>query len=106
MYPTDWNGIDESLHRLAERLRVMRESQYSVSDTALGWTVSKQKEEMKRLKVVIEARFLFTPLGAEKVEVGAFLSKFREVGDVIFVPQKIRTLNEDESVGYVALPAF
>ena len=97
IYPTEWSGVDESLHRLAERLRVMHESQTSVSDTTQSWMMTRQKKEAKRLDVMIEARFLFMPLGTEKVDFGGFLSKFREVGDVTFVPQKIRTLNEDDS---------
>lgn len=66
------------------------------SDPSGSWTVSDQ-EDVKRLQVLIEARFLFKPLASDKVDLGAFLSKFREVGDVIFVPQKIRTLNEDDT---------
>ena len=103
IYPEDWSGVDESLYRLAERLQVMHESQPSVSDTTDSWTVPRQ---MKRLKVMIEARFLFVPLVAEKVDFGAFLSKFREVGDLAFVPQKIRTLNDDEPVGWSTLQTF
>jgi len=76
---------------------VVHESQTSVSDTARSWMAPEQKKEVKRLDVRIEARFLFMPLGREKVELGAFLSKFREVGDVTFVPQKTRTLNDDDS---------
>ena len=75
-------------------MRVVRESQSSALDTTPSWTVPRQKREMERLKVMIEARFLFVPLGAEKVDFGAFLYRFREVGDVTFVPQKIRTLND------------
>lgn len=37
------------------------------------------------------------PLSSDKVDLGAFSSKVREVGDVIFVSQKIRTLNEDDT---------
>jgi hypothetical protein len=76
-----------------------------VLDTTPSWAVPGQKGEMKRLKVMIEARFLFVPLVAEKVDFGTFLSKFREVGDVVFVPQKIRSLN-DEPVGWSRLPTF
>jgi hypothetical protein len=65
-------------------------------DAPQSWTESR-REKAKRLQVLIEARFLFRPLASEKVDMGAFLSKFREVGDVIFVSQKIRTLNEDET---------
>jgi len=106
IYPTDWSGVDESLFRLAERVRVMHESQSSVLDTTPSWTASRQKKEAKRLQVIVEARFLFVLVGAEKVDFGAFLSKFREVGDVTFVPQKIRTLNEDESLGWSKLTAL
>ena len=104
IYPGDWAGLDESLYRLAGRLRVMQESRSSALDTTPSWTVSRQKKEIKRLKVMIEARFLLVPLSAEKVDLGAFLSKFREVGDVIFVPQKIRTLNDDQPVGWSTSP--
>jgi len=76
----------------------MRETQ-----TLNDWTVPWQKNEVKRLNVMIEARFLFVPLGTEKVDFGAFLSKFREVGDVAFVPQKIRSSNEGGSDGRSAL---
>lgn len=106
IYPTDWSGIDESLYRLAERLRVMRESQTPVLDIARGWIVPGQKQAAKRLDVRIEARFLFKPLGTEQVDFGAFLSKFREVGDVTFVPQRLRTLNEDDSDGRLTSPRF
>lgn len=64
----------------------------------------RQKKEVKRLDLRIEARFLFVPLGTEKVDFGAFLSKFREVGDVTFVQQKVRTLNEGESDEWLTLP--
>lgn len=64
-----------------------------------SWTVSGQGKEVKRLKVFVEARFLFVPLTVGEVDLGSFLSKFREVGDVAFVPQKIRTLNEEGSDG-------
>ena len=84
----------------------MHESQSSVSDTTSDWTVPRQKKEMKRLKVMIEARFLFVPLVTEKVDFGAFLSEFREVGDVVFVPQKVRALNDDGPAGWSALPRF
>ena len=106
IYPEDWRGVDESLYRLAERLRVMHESQSSVLDTIPSSTVPRQKKEMKRLKVMIEARFLFVPLVAERVDFGAFLTKFREVGDVAFVPQKIRSLNDDESIGRSTFPTL
>ena len=66
------------------------------SEPSGSWSVSDQKD-VKRLQVLIEARFLFKPLASDKVDLGAFLSKFREIGDVIFVPQKIRTLNEDDT---------
>ncbi|KAF9651118.1 hypothetical protein BDM02DRAFT_966159 [Thelephora ganbajun] len=105
IYPTDWSRVDESLHRLAERLRVMHESRSSALGTTPSWTALRQKKEVKRLKVMVEARFLFVPLSAEKVDLGAFLSKFREVGDVDFVPQKIRTLNEDGPGGWLTLPS-
>lgn len=75
----------------------MHESQTSVSDTTRSWTVPRQKKGVRRLDVRIEARFLFVPKGTERVDLGVFLSKFREVGDVTFVPQKIRTLNEGDS---------
>jgi len=90
MYPSDWSGVDEALYRLAERLRAMHES--SLGATAPRWTIPREKEA--RLKVMIEARFLFLPLGANKVDLGSFLSKFREVGDVVFVPQGVRSLND------------
>jgi len=106
IYPSDWNRLDESLYRLAERLRAIHESQSSVLSTAPSWTVPRQNKEVKRLKVMIEARFLFMPLFSEGVEFGAFLSKFREVGDLIFVPQKIRTLNEDGRDEELALPTL
>ena len=76
-------------------MRVVHESQSFGLDATPSWTVLRQKGEAKRLKVLVEARFLFMPFGVEKVDLGSFLSKFREVGDVLFVPQKIRTLNED-----------
>jgi len=104
IYSTDWTGIDESLYRLAERLRIMHQSQSFGVDAMPNWTVSRQKKEVKRLKVFVEARFLFVSLTAKEVDLGSFLSKFREVGDVIFVPQKIRTLNEDESDGLLISP--
>jgi hypothetical protein len=97
--PTDWTGVDESLYRLAERLRIIRESQFL--DATLNWTEPRQKE-VERLTVFVEARFLFLRL-KEEVDLGSFLSKFREVGDVVFVPQKTRTLNEDESDGLLTL---
>jgi len=100
----DWTGVDESLYRLAERLRVMQESRSSALDTTPSWAVSGQKKEMERLKVIIEARFLLVQLSADKVNLGAFLSKFREVGDVMFVPQKIRTLNDDQPVDWSTSP--
>ena len=104
IYPADWVGVDESLYRLAERLRIVHESQTSVSDITQSWAVPRQKKEVKRLDVKIEARFLFMPLGAEKVDFGAFLSKFREVGDVTFVPQKVRTLNDGDSDEWLTFP--
>ena len=73
----------------------MHESQILALGTAPGWTVQRQKKEVKRLKVMVEARFLLVQLPAEKVDFGAFLSKFREVGDLVFVPQNIRAFNED-----------
>ena len=82
---------------------MMHESQTSASDTTRSWTVPRQKE-VKKLDLKIEARFLFMPLGTEKVDFGGFLSKFREVGDVTFVPQKVRTLNEGESDEWLTLP--
>lgn len=97
IYTIEWGRVDESLYRLAERLRLMHESQTSVLGTVHSWMMPGQRKEVKRLNVMIEARFLFTPLGTEKVDFGAFLSKFREVGDVTFISQKIRTLNEDDS---------
>lgn len=106
LYTEDWTTIDESLYRLAERLRVMHESQAWVWGAPSNWAVPRQKEEVKRLQVVIEARFLFAPLGSEKVEFGEFLSKFREVGDVTFVPQKIRASIEDECNGWAASHGF
>ena len=78
----------------------MQESRSSAFGTTPSWAVSRQKKEMKRLNVMIEARFLLVPLSADKVDLGTFLSRFREVGDVIFVPQKIRTLNDDQPVGW------
>jgi hypothetical protein len=74
----------------------MQESQSSGLNPTPGWTLPKQEGEVKRLTVFVEARFLFVSFPAEKVELGSFLSKFREVGDVVFVPQKTRTLNDDE----------
>lgn len=83
----------------------MHESQSRSPETGVApiWTIP---GEVKRLKVFVEARFLFVPLSTERVDLGSFLSKFREVGDVAFVPQKIRTLNEDESDGLLTLPTF
>ena len=106
MYATDWAEIDESLYRLAERLRIMHECQRSEPNATPSWAEPMQKREAKRLKVFIEARFLFVPLASEKVDLGSFLSKFRDVGDVAFVPQKIRTFNEDESEGLLTSPRF
>ena len=88
-----WTGVDESLYRLAVRLRIIQESQALRANVTSSWTAPK---EVKRLKLFIEARFLFV-LNGNKVDLGSFLSKFREVGDVLFVTQKIRTLNEDET---------
>ena len=99
IYPNDWSRVDESLCRLAERLRAMHDPQPSVSGIAPNWTMAGAKKEIKKLKVMIEARFLFVPLRSEKVEFGAFLSKFREVGDVAFVPQGIRTLDDGVLAG-------
>jgi len=77
----------------------MQNSQSLVLETTPSWTMPRQRKEMKRLKVMIEARFLFISLRSEKVEFGAFLSKFREVGDAAFAPQRIRTLDDDILVG-------
>jgi len=99
IYPNDWSGVDESLCRLAERLRVMHESQSSVLGTTHSWTTPGQKKETKKLKVMIEARFLFVSLRSERIEFGAFLSKFREVGEVAFVPLGIRTMDDGALVG-------
>lgn len=104
MYLDDWTGVDQSLYRLAERLRAMRESR--LLDSKPNWTEPRKKEEVKRLKVFIEARFLFVRLTAQKVDLGSFLSKFREVGDVVFIPQKIRTPNDEESDGLLTSPTF
>lgn len=106
IYPTDWTGVDESLYRLAERLRIMYASRLFGVDGTSSWTEQGRKKGVKRLKVLVEARFLFAQLTAEKVDLGSFLSKFREVGDVVFVPQKTRRLNEDESDGLVTSPPF
>jgi hypothetical protein len=100
LYPDEWSQLDECLCGLAERLRVMDESICSVLDPAGSWMVPTQKREVKRLRVMIEARFLFASMNVDKVDCGAFLSRFREVGDVVFVPQKIRTLNEDGADGH------
>lgn len=80
----------------------MHESQFSVLGATPSWTAPRGK----RLKVMVEARFLFIPLCSEKVDLGAFLHRFREVGDVIFVPQKTRTLNDDEPAGWSSLSSL
>ena len=80
----------------------MHEYPTSGWDTTPSWTVSRQKREVKRLNVVLEARFLFVPLGSEWVDFGSFLSKFREVGDITFGSQKIRSASEDENEGWSA----
>lgn len=103
IYPGEWGGVDQSLYRLATRLRAMDESRSSKAGSTPSWAVPRQKGEVKRLKVFVEARFLFVSLTADKVVLGSFLSKFREVGDVIFVPQGIRTFREDENAGLLTL---
>lgn len=106
IYPGEWDAVDQSLYRLATRLRVMDKSRSLRVDGTPSWVVPWQTAEVKRLKVFVEARFLFVRLTADKVELGSFLSKFREAGDVIFVPQGIRTFNEDENDGLLMSPTF
>jgi len=106
LYTSDWNGLDESLYRLAKRLRATHEPQPPVLSTTPSWTVPRKKKEAKRLKVMIEARFMFMPLFTEKVDFGAFLSKFRELGDLVFIPQKFRKFGEDECDWELSLPTL
>lgn len=84
----------------------MHETLHSAVDEASKWTMPSQEKEVKKLKVLVEARFLFVPLGSEGVDLGSFLSRFREVGDVIFVPQRIRASNDDALDGSSAITTF
>jgi hypothetical protein len=70
----------------------MRESERSGS-----WTVSDQKGVTEEVAGVYWGPFLVQAIVIGQGGCGRFLIKVREVGDVIFVPHKIRTLKEDDT---------